>query len=220
MHVHEGLHLAADPDRERRRERQVRADRPGEGVRAGHLRHEGEEDADQDGRPRQVLRQQALDDRGHERRLRRRELRAADAVRFAHRVGPVEQEEGSSDDERRGQDADDESDLLAARRRADEVARLQVLRRRPRVGGRDADDRADAQRDGLVDVPRAAERHEDHARRHDRRDRHAGDRVRRGPDDPDDAGRHRDEEEPEHDHEEAHDERARERAVRETAAGP
>jgi hypothetical protein len=47
------------------------------------------------------------------------QLRAADAVRLAHRVGLVEQEEGPSDDERRGQDADDEPDLLAARRRAD-----------------------------------------------------------------------------------------------------
>ena len=115
--------MAADPDRERRRERQVGADGPRQRVRAGHLRHEGEEDADEDGSPRQVLREQALDDRRHQRRLRRRELRAADAVRLAHRVGLVEQEERPADDERRGQHADDEADLLAARRRADEVAR-------------------------------------------------------------------------------------------------
>ena len=67
----------------RRRERQVGADRPGERVRAGELRHEGEEDADEDGSPGQVLREQALDDRRHQRRLRRRELRPADGVRLA-----------------------------------------------------------------------------------------------------------------------------------------
>ena len=84
----------------------------------------------------------------------------------------------------------------------------------PGVGGRDADDRADAEGHGLVDVARAAERDEHDAGGHERRDRHAGDRVGRGPDDADDARGDRHEEEAEHDDEEPHHERARERAVR------
>ena len=63
----------------------------------------------------------------------------------------------TADDERRGDDADDEADCWAARRRADEEAGLQVLRRRAGVGRRDADDGADAERDGLVDVARPAD---------------------------------------------------------------
>src|ERR1019366_5181824 len=185
----ERLHLAADEDGQRGGEREVRAHGPGERIRACHLRHESQEDADEDGRPGQVLREKALDDRGHERGLRRRELRAADAVRLPNlAVRAVEEEQRPADDERRDENADDEADLLAGRRRAHEEAGLQVLRRRPRVRGRDANERAHAQGDGLVRVARAADEDEHDARGHQSGDRHAGDRVRGRTDDPDDAG--------------------------------
>ncbi len=117
--VDERLHHAADPDRRRGGDGQVRADRPGERVRSGELRHERQEDAHENRRPRQVLRQEALDDRGHQRGLRRRELRAADAVELVGApVGAVEHEERDRDDERGGDDADDEAPLLGFRRRA------------------------------------------------------------------------------------------------------
>ena len=85
------------------------------------------------------------------------------------------------------------------RRRADEVAGLQILRRAAGVRGRDADDGADAERDRRVAVAGPAERDEDQAGEDQRRDRHARNRVRRGADEAGDARRHRDEEEPEDD---------------------
>ena len=186
--VGEALHHAADEDREGRREREVGADGPGERVRAGHLRHEGEEDAHEDGGPGQVLREQALDDRGHERGLRRRELRAADAVQLPDlAVRRVEEEQRPADHERRDEDPDDEADLLPSRRRAHEEPGLQVLRGGARVRGRDADEGPDAERDGLVNVARAADQHEHDARAHQGGDRHTRDRVRGRSDDADDA---------------------------------
>ena len=158
-------------------------------MRPGKLRHEGEEDADQDGRPGQVLREQTLDDRGHQRRLRGGKLGAADPVELVRTaVCPVEHEERDRDDEGGCHDPDHKPELLGAGRRPDEIAGLQVLRRGPGVGRRDADDRADAESHGLVDVASPADHDEDDARCHQRRDRHPGDRVGRGPDDADDAG--------------------------------
>ena len=55
----------------------------------------------------------------------------------------VEQEHRPADDRDRDDDADEEADLLADRRRADEVAGLEVLRRGARVRGGDAHDGAD-----------------------------------------------------------------------------
>ena len=59
----------------------------------------------------------------------------------------VQVEGREADDERRGDDANDEPDLLIERRGADDVAGLQILRRVAGVGRGDADDRADAERD-------------------------------------------------------------------------
>ncbi len=145
--VDEVLHHSADPDRRRRRDREVGADRPGQRVRAGELRHERQEHADEDGRPRQVLREEALDHRRHERRLRGGQGGRADAVGFrGAREVLVELDDRQADDERGRDDADDEAPLLGLRRGADEEARLQVLGRRAGVGRGDADDRADAER--------------------------------------------------------------------------
>ena len=99
------------------------------------------------------------------------------------------------------------------RRRAHEVARLQVLRGRARVRGRDADERAHAQGDRLVGLARPADEDEDEAGEDERGDRHPGDRVRGRADEPDDARRDRHEEEAEDDDEERQT-RDREGAVR------
>ena len=98
-------------------------------------------------------------------------------------------------------DADDQADLLVDRRRADDVAGLEVLRGVAGVGGGDADDGADRQRHRRVDVAGPAERHEDQAGDDQRRDRHARDRVRRRADEAGDARRHGGEEEAEDDDE-------------------
>src|SRR5262249_57968793 len=68
--VDESFHLPADPDGKRRRERKISADRPGEGVSPRHLRHESQEDTDEDGGPRQGLREQTPDECRPKRRLR------------------------------------------------------------------------------------------------------------------------------------------------------
>ena len=52
--------------------------------------------------------------------------------------------------------ADDQADLLVERRRADDVAGLEILRRVAGVGGRDADDRADPERDRRVVMSRSS----------------------------------------------------------------
>ncbi len=93
--------------------------------------------------------------------------------------------------------ADDQPDLLVERRRADDVAGLEILRRVAGVRRGDADDRADAERDGRVDVARPAQRHEQQAGQDQRGDRHARDRIGRRADETGDARRDRREEEPE-----------------------
>ena len=177
----------------------IRADRERQRVDAAQLQRHRDEHADEHQAPRQVLRQQALDQRRHQRRLRRGDISRADAERV------VECEHGVADDERRGDDADRQAHLLIDRRRADDVAGLQVLRGVAGIRRADADDRADRQRDRPVDIARPAERDEDHARDDQRRDRHAGDRVRRGADQAGDARRDRGEEEAE-EHDEDRDE--------------
>ena len=119
-----------------------------------------------------------------------------------------------ADDERRRDHADGEADLLIDRRRADDVAGLEVLRGVAGVGGGDADDGADRQRHGRVDRVVPAERDEDHARDDERRDRHARDRVGRRPDEAGDAGRDGGEEEAEEDDEDRHQDVALRRQAR------
>ena len=60
---------------------------------------------------------------------------------------------GDADDDRRRHRADHQADLLRARRGADQVAGLQILRGGAGVGGGDADHAADAQRHRLVESP-------------------------------------------------------------------
>ena len=208
--VRQPPHRATHEDRERRRDRQVGADGPGEAAHAAELHHDGERAADEDEAPGQVAREHALDDRRHERALRRGQAVGPD--RAPRRIVHAHQRE--ADDRHRHEHADDEADLLVERRRADDVAGLQVLRRRAGVGRRDADDRADRERGrlgrGLLRrVVRPPGDDEDQARAEQRRNRHPRDRVRRGSDQTDDAGRDRDEEEAEHDDEQADEERPR-----------
>ena len=67
-------------------------------------------------------------------------LSRADQVPCAARAGRAARI-GQPDDHRRGDHADQQADLLRARRRADQEAGLEVLRRRAGVGGGDADHR-------------------------------------------------------------------------------
>ncbi len=111
--------------------------------------------------------EQPLDDRGHQRRLRGRNGRRADAEHA------VQVQRRHSDHERRCHHADDQADLLINRRRADQISSLQILRRPARVGGRDADDRADADRNRRINIAGPPQRDEEQAREDERRDRHA-----------------------------------------------
>ena len=120
----------------------------------------------------------------------------------------------AADDAGRRDDADDQPDLLVERRRADQIAGLQILRRAAGLGGRDADDRADAERDRPVGVAGPAERDEHQAGEDQRRDGHPRDRVRRGADEAGDARRHGDEEEPEDDDQDRRQEIALHRHLR------
>ena len=96
------------------------------------LERHGNEDADEHESPRQVPAEKALDNRGHQRRLRRRDVLRPDAEHV------VQIDRGDADHERRRQHADDEPDLLVDRRGAHEVSRFQILRRAAGVGGRNA----------------------------------------------------------------------------------
>ena len=138
----EPAHQAAGEDRRGRRDRQVRADGERQRVDAAQLERHRDEDADEHQAPRQVLAQQALDDRRHQRRLRRRQPPASRSPNTLCRYSVVKPMTNG-----RGDDADDQADLLVDRRRADDVAGLQILRRVAGVRGRDADDGADAERD-------------------------------------------------------------------------
>src|SRR5436190_17702689 len=71
-------------------------------------------------------------------------------ARDVNRGGVVELQEDRSEDEGRGESADEDRDLLIARRGADEIAGLQVLRGRAAVRGGDADDGADGESGHVV----------------------------------------------------------------------
>ena len=104
-------------------------------------------------------------------------------------------------------DADDQPDLLIDRRRADDVAGLEILRGAAGVGGRDADDRADADaRRARSASPVQPSATKIGAGQDQRRDRHARDRVRRGADEAGDARRDGHEEEAEDDDEQRREE--------------
>ena len=60
-------------------------------------------------------------------------------------LGVVEQQQRDADHDGRGQRPDQDGELLLPRRRADEEAGLEVLRGRPAVRRRDADDAGDRQ---------------------------------------------------------------------------
>ena len=106
-------------------------------MHAAQFERDRDEHADQHQAPGQVLREQALDERRHQRGLRRRDGCRADAEDLVH------VEHRHADDERRGDDANRQTQLLVDRRGADDVAGLQILRRVAGIGGADADDGAD-----------------------------------------------------------------------------
>src|SRR6185436_20391659 len=74
------------------------------------------------------------------------------------------------------------------------------------VRGRDADDGADADRDGAVRIAGPADRDKEQTRQDQRGNGHARDRVRRGADETGDPRRHGDEEKPENDDEDGRQE--------------
>ena len=114
---------------------------------AAQLERDRDEHADEHQSPGQVLTEQALDDRAHQRRLRRGQRVGTDG----HHVVQIQRR--VSDDQRRDQHADDQADLLIDGRGANDEAGLEVLRRRAGIRGGNADDGADAQRDRRVASP-------------------------------------------------------------------
>ena len=156
----------------------------------------------------QVLAEQPLDDRRHQRGLRRRDGRRTDAEHL------VQIERRPADDRGRRHDADDEAELLVVRCRADEISGLQVLRRAAGVGRGNADDGADADRDRAVGFAGPAERDKQQAREDQRRDRHPRNRIGRRADEARDARRDRDEQKPEHDDQNRREEIALHRHLR------
>ena len=131
------------------------------------------------------------------------------ALRFqgcGHRVellqAGVHQVEREADDDGRDHDADDQSDLLQARRGADDVAGLEVLRRVAGIGGRDADDATDGDGQRAKGGGGPALDEEDSSGGHQGGDRHTGDRTGRRAHQADDAGADGDEEKSENDDQE------------------
>ncbi|HRI10096.1 MAG TPA: hypothetical protein PKW35_19880, partial [Nannocystaceae bacterium] len=167
--VRHPLDDATREDGRRRRERQVGADRERERRDPAELHRDGDEYAHEDELPVEVEREEALDERRHQGALRGGELLGADRVLDPLGLhlggGVVEHLHRDADDGRRRHAPDDESELLVARRRADEESRLEVLGGRAGVRGRDAHHAADAERHRLVDVLRPADADEHAARR-------------------------------------------------------
>ena len=113
----------------------------------------------------------------------------------------VHEVEREADDDGGDDDADHERDLLQARRGADDVAGLEVLRGVAGVGGGDADDAADGDGESAEGWGGPALDEEDGAGGHERGDGHAGDGTGRGADEADDARADGDEEKSEDDDE-------------------
>ncbi len=118
----EGPDASPHVERGHRREGQVDADREGQPRDAAQDRSHGQAATGEDEPPRKLSRQHALDDRLHQRRLRSRDLLRAERV-----DGPEEDDRGGHGPAGEG-GADQLADLLARRRRADEISGLQVLR--------------------------------------------------------------------------------------------
>src|SRR5882762_1479140 len=190
--LHPRAHEPSGENRRRGRNGQVGADRKRERPDAAEFEGKGQEHADEDQPPRQVLVQQSLDDGRHQRGLRCGQVLRTNAAKVI-----VQIEQRDPDDRRRRDDADDQSNLLIERRRADDVAGFQVLRGVAGVRGGNADDGADAYGDRGIHVACPSERHEEQARQDQRGDGHAGNRVRRGADQTGDARRDGREEEAE-----------------------
>ena len=93
--------------------------------------HDAEREADIDILPVERARENALRDRRHERRLRRcerlRRIHAGTRHSAREAVGLIEQIQHRRDDERADDAAEQQRDLLTPRRRADEMARLEIL---------------------------------------------------------------------------------------------
>ena len=91
----------------------------------------------------------------------------------------MEVERGDADHECGGEHADYEADLLIEQGGAHDEAGLQILRRRAGDRRRDADDRADAQRNRRVVVANPTHRDEDRAGQNECRNGHPRNRIRR-----------------------------------------
>ena len=117
--------------------------------------------ADRDHVPGQPAAEDAARDRGHQRRLRRGERIDALAGRRADAVGLEQQVEHRRHDRGARDRTDAEHDLLPPRRRADELAGLEVLQVVAADRGRAADHGADHDRGDRTDggpLPRIASR--------------------------------------------------------------
>jgi hypothetical protein len=106
-----------------------------------------------------------------------------------------QQQHGEADEHRGREHAHELADLLPARRRPEEKARLQVLRRIAGNGGGDCYDAPHRNRAGLAGEIGPAEREKDPRGAEQRRDRHAAGGVARDPDQPDESRGHGHEEE-------------------------
>ena len=165
------------------------------------------------------MRQQAADQRRHQRALGSGERFRADLMPDQSGRGVhgrlVEHLHGEADHQRCHGDANEQSDLLVAGRGANQKSSLQILRGGAGVRRRDADHAAHAEGHRLVDVARPPDAEKEQAGRHQRGDGHPGDGVRARPDQPDDAGSHGDEEETEDDDQDAQQKAAAEVAGKE-----
>src|SRR5580658_3917160 len=112
----------------------------------------------------------------------------------------VHEVEGEADDDGGNDDADHEGNLLKARRGADEVAGLEILRGVTRVRGGDADDASDGDCEGSEGWVRPSHDKEDGGSGHEGGDGHPGDRAGRAADETDDTRADGDEEKAEDDH--------------------
>ncbi len=94
----------------------------------------------------------------------------------------VQLEQYRPQDQRRCKRAAQDRVLLHARRGADQVAGLQILRRGAGIAGGDADDRADRQRRHVILAARPAHQQEDQAGKQQRGHGHPGNGIGRRPD--------------------------------------
>ena len=99
----------------------------------------------------------------------------------------VHQDERATDYHHRGQDSDDQANLLPRRCGADKIACLEILRGVPRIGGGNAHHASDGQRQRRVSPAGPVRQQEHRAGGHQRGDSHPADGIGGGADQPGNA---------------------------------